>query len=145
MFYERGGGGGILSNGNLTYYYVYRVSQQAALIFNNTVQRQENNKKASCTHKSRKHRSTRSVGSIRIEKHLQCEKLIGLAGGNTKKRGNKKSGESITPIRYNVMSNHVSFCPPHHHFHVTVYICPVLGEIITKLKHSTFILVACTK
>ncbi len=25
---------------------------------------------------------------IRIEKHLQCEKLLGLAGGNTKKRGN---------------------------------------------------------
>ncbi len=31
-------------------------------------------------------------------------KLLGLAGGNTKKHGNKKSGESITPIRYNVMS-----------------------------------------
>ncbi len=28
---------------------------------------------------------------------------IGLAGENTKKRGNKKSGESITPIRYNVI------------------------------------------
>ncbi len=40
---------------------------------------------------------------IRIEKHLQCEKLLGLAGGNTKKRGNKKSGECITPIRYNVL------------------------------------------
>ncbi len=40
---------------------------------------------------------------IRIEKHLQCEKLLGLAGGNTKKHGNKKSGESRTPIRYNVM------------------------------------------
>ncbi len=41
---------------------------------------------------------------IRIEeKHLQCEKLLGLAGGNTKKHGNKKSGESITPIRYNVI------------------------------------------
>ncbi len=37
--------------------------------------------------------------SIRIEKHLQCEKLLGLAGGNTKKHGNKKSGESRTPIR----------------------------------------------
>ncbi len=39
---------------------------------------------------------------IRIEKHLQCEKLLGLAGGNNKKHGNKKSGESRTPIRYNV-------------------------------------------
>ena len=29
-----------------------------------------------------------------LEKHLQCEKVLGLAGGNTKKRGNKKSGES---------------------------------------------------
>ncbi len=27
--------------------------------------------------------------TIRIEKHLQCEKLLGLAGGNTKKHGNK--------------------------------------------------------
>ncbi len=31
----------------------------------------------------------------RIEKHLRSETLLGLAGGNTKKRGNKKSGESI--------------------------------------------------
>ena len=29
--------------------------------------------------------------------------MIG-GGGETKKRGNKKSGESITPIRYNVMN-----------------------------------------
>ncbi len=42
---------------------------------------------------------------IRLEKHLQCEKLLGLARGTTKKRGNKKSDESITPIRYNV--NHM--------------------------------------
>ena len=35
-------------------------------------------------------------------KHLQCEKLLGLAEGNTKKCRNKKSGESITPICYNV-------------------------------------------
>ncbi len=42
---------------------------------------------------------------IRLEKHLQCEKLLGLAKGTTKKRGNKKSDESITPIRYNV--NHM--------------------------------------
>ncbi len=34
----------------------------------------------------------------RLKKHLQCEKLLGLAGGTTKKRGNKKSVESITPI-----------------------------------------------
>ncbi len=40
---------------------------------------------------------------IRLEKHLQCEKLLGLARGTTKKRGNKKSDESITPIRYNVI------------------------------------------
>ncbi len=38
-----------------------------------------------------------------IEKHLQREKLLGLAGGNTKKHENKKSGVSITPIRYNVI------------------------------------------
>ena len=42
---------------------------------------------------------------IRLEKHLQCEKLLGLARGTTKKCGNKKSDESITPIRYNV--NHM--------------------------------------
>ena len=45
--------------------------------------------------------------SIRLEKHLQCEKLLGLARGTTKKRGNKKSDESITPIRYNVNHAHV--------------------------------------
>ncbi len=43
----------------------------------------------------------------RIEKHLQCEKLLGLAGGNTKKHGNKKSGESRTPIRYNVIHMYI--------------------------------------
>ena len=43
----------------------------------------------------------------RIEKHLQCEKLLGLAGGNTKKHGNKKSGECITPIRYNVLHMYI--------------------------------------
>ena len=37
---------------------------------------------------------------IRLEKHLQCEKLLGLVRGTTKKRGNKKSDERITPIRY---------------------------------------------
>ncbi len=44
---------------------------------------------------------------IRLEKHLQCEKLLGLARGTTKKRENKKSDESITPIRYNVNHAHV--------------------------------------
>ncbi len=44
---------------------------------------------------------------IRIEKHLQCEKLLGLAGGSPKKRGNKKSGESRTPIRYNVIHMYI--------------------------------------
>ncbi len=43
--------------------------------------------------------------NYRLEKHLQCKKLLGLARGTTKKRGNKKSDESITPIRYNV--NHM--------------------------------------
>ncbi len=46
---------------------------------------------------------TATTTDIRIEKHLQCDKLLGLAGGNTKKHGNKKSGECITPIRYNVL------------------------------------------
>ncbi len=45
---------------------------------------------------------------IRIEKQLQCEKLLGLAGGNTKKHGNKKSGESKTPIRYNIIHMYIS-------------------------------------
>ena len=40
---------------------------------------------------------------IRIEKHLQCEKLLGLARGNTKKHGNK----NITPIRYNVLHMYI--------------------------------------
>ncbi len=44
---------------------------------------------------------------IRIEKHLRCEKLLGLARGNTKKHGNKKSGECITPIRYNVLHMYI--------------------------------------
>ncbi len=30
-------------------------------------------------------------------------RIYRLAGGNTKKRGNKKSGESVTPIHYNVI------------------------------------------
>ncbi len=47
------------------------------------------------------------IDTIRIEKHLQYEKLLGLAGGNTKKHGNKKSGESITPIRYNVIHMYI--------------------------------------
>ena len=36
---------------------------------------------------------------------MQCEKLLGLAGRNTKKRGNKIYGECITPIRYNILMN----------------------------------------
>ncbi len=36
---------------------------------------------------------------------MQCEKLLGLAGGSTKKCGNKKSGE--TPIRYNVIHMYI--------------------------------------
>ena len=47
--------------------------------------------------------------NIRLEKHLQCEQLLGLAGGTTKKRGNKKSDESITPIRYNVIHMYYVF------------------------------------
>ncbi len=47
------------------------------------------------------------VYTIRIEKHLQCEKLLGLAGRNTKKHGNKKSGESRTPVRYNVIHMYI--------------------------------------
>ncbi len=64
---------------------------------------------------------------IWIEKHLQCEKLLGLARGNTKKHGNKKSGESRTPIRYNVMIHYHSWqsivnCQVHPStsFHVTI-------------------------
>ncbi len=78
---------------------------------------------------------------------MQCEKLLGLAGGNTKKHGNKKSGESRAPIRYNVMIHYHSWqsivnCQVHPStsFHLTIIytmdelcICPVLGEIITKL------------
>ncbi len=33
--------------------------------------------------------------------------MLGLAGGNTKKHGNKKSGESRTPIRYNVIHMYI--------------------------------------
>ena len=33
--------------------------------------------------------------------------MLGLTGGNTKKSGQKKSGESITPIRYNVIHMYV--------------------------------------
>ncbi len=45
---------------------------------------------------------------IRIEKHLQCEKLLGLAeAGKHQKNGNKKSGESRTPIRYNVIHMYI--------------------------------------
>ncbi len=61
---------------------------------------------------------------IRLEKHLQCEKLLGLARGTTKKRGNKKSDErlhsaitiawAVVPplacIR-NINSSHDYICP----------------------------------
>ena len=42
---------------------------------------------------------------IRID--LQCEKLLGLAGGNTKNRGNKKSGKNSNPFQRN---SYVHFC-----------------------------------
>ncbi len=32
---------------------------------------------------------------VNPQKPLQCEKLLGLAGGNTKKRRNKKADKSI--------------------------------------------------
>ncbi len=44
---------------------------------------------------------------IRIEKHLRCEKLLGLAERNTKKHGKQKSGEIRTPIRYNVIHMYI--------------------------------------
>ncbi len=47
------------------------------------------------------------INILWIEKHLQREKLLGLAGGNTKKHGNKKFGESRTPIRYNVIHMYI--------------------------------------
>ncbi len=40
---------------------------------------------------------------IETKKHLQCETLLGLARESTKKRRNKKFGECITTIRYNVI------------------------------------------
>ena len=52
-----------------------------------------------------------TLGQIQLEKHLQCEKLLGLARGTTKKRGNKKSNESITPIRYNVIHMYTGSFP----------------------------------
>ncbi len=86
--------------------------------------------------------ATSKAPAIRIEKHLQCEKLLGLARGNTKNHGNKKSGESRTPIRYNVVIHYHSWqsivnCQVHlsTSFHVTIIhgwtvyksLCPVLG------------------
>ncbi len=40
---------------------------------------------------------------------MQCETLLGLARESTKKRRNKKVGECITTIRYNVI--HVQWNP----------------------------------
>ncbi len=37
---------------------------------------------------------------IQPEKHLQCARI---GQGKQQKRGNKNSGESITPIRYNII------------------------------------------
>ncbi len=87
---------------------------------------------------------------IRIEKHLQCEKLLGLAGGNTKKHGNKKSGESRTPIRYNVMIHYHSWqsivnCQVHPS---TSFLTIIHGWTVympcIRTQHSDIIL-ACTK
>ena len=56
---------------------------------------------------------------------MQCDKLLGLAGGNTKKHGNKKSGESITPIRYNV---------------IHTFVIPLVFHVVfSKANPSTFI------
>ncbi len=67
----------------------------------------------------------------RIEKHLQCEKLLGLAGGNTKKHGNKKSGECITPIRYNVLHMYITSGFPC--YLVVVAICHIGGRVTYSL------------
>ncbi len=98
---------------------------------------------------------------IRIEKHLQCEKLLGLAGGNTKKHGNKKSGESRTPIRYSVMIHYQSWqsivnCQVHPStsFHVTIIhvyksLCPACirrnHHKTRTLNIQTLNIIACTK
>ncbi len=47
--------------------------------------------------------SIRTICIIETKKHLQCETLLGLARESTKKRRNKKFGECITTIRYNVI------------------------------------------
>ncbi len=41
--------------------------------------------------------------TIELKKHLQCETLLVLVGESTKKRRNKKLGECISTIRYNVI------------------------------------------
>ncbi len=56
---------------------------------------------------------------IRID--LAMWKLLGLAGGNTKKHGNKKSGESRTPIRYNVMIHCLSIARSIHLVPASMY------------------------
>ncbi len=38
---------------------------------------------------------------------IRIDAMLGLAGGSTKKHGNKKSGESRTPIRYNVIHMYI--------------------------------------
>ncbi len=40
---------------------------------------------------------------IELKKHLQCETLLGLDRKSNKKRRNKKFGECIPTIRYNVI------------------------------------------
>ncbi len=98
---------------------------------------------------------------IRIGKHLQCEKLLGLARGNTKKHGNKKSGESRTPIRYNVMIHYhswLSIARSIHlpcSFHVTIiHGWTVYMPCIRRNHHKTptlniqtlyLYIIACTK
>ncbi len=50
-------------------------------------------------HSSFKHLQWQSTFELKGDlDRMQCEQLLGLAGGNTKKHGNKKSGESRNPI-----------------------------------------------
>ena len=56
-----------------------------------------------------------------------------MAGGNTKKRGNKKSGESITSIRYNVINMLLLYS----NIIIAHYISITIDIIVSKLSIAT--------
>ncbi len=82
------------------------------------------------------HYCTEKRKGIELKKHLQCETLLGLVRESTKKRRNKKFGECITTIRYNVMNNETTPIM-WDHTHYIVYSLTCAHSSITSVTSVT--------